>query len=161
MTSHALYYNLPYLKHKQKRITKTVRFSEFYTVSVLLERHIYVNCFTNFLSLSFSFFFVLVTFTFTASWLAGVKRTILKLPRVFYSKNDDCIIIWHFWHVFDTLSVYFVNITLLCSSVLCSLHCALIRVTFHDSSVTPKRIRWKIYWSFLDIALRLTRAGVS
>ena len=118
---------------------------------VLLERHTYVSCFLilyHFCFLFFSCFGQNVTFTLTASWLAGVKRTILKLPRVFYSKNDDCIIIWHFWHVFDTLSVYFVNITLLCSSVLCSLHCALIRVTFHNSSVTPKRIRWKIYWSF-------------
>ena len=43
---------------------------------------------------------------------------------------------------------------------LCSLHCAVIRVTFHNSSVTPKRIRTKIYWSFLDIALKEPRAGV-
>ena len=88
---------------------------------VLLERHTYVSCFLilyHFCFLFFSCFGQNVTFTLTASWLAGVKRTILKLPRVFYSENDDCIIIWHFWHVFDTLSVYFVNITLLCSSVL-------------------------------------------
>ena len=43
---------------------------------------------------------------------------------------------------------------------LCSLHCAVIKVTFHNSSVTPKRIRTIIYWSFLDIALEEPRAGV-
>ena len=65
-----------------------------------------------------------------------------------------------FWYIICLLCKYNFVVLLCAQEQLCSLHCAVIRVTFHDSSVTPKRIRTKIYWSFLDIALKEPRAGV-
>ena len=70
----------------------------------------------------------MVTFTSTAStasWLAGVKRTILKLPRVFYSKNDDCFInlalLTCFWYIICLLCKYnFVVLICALQSALCS-----------------------------------------
>ena len=101
------------------------------SVSVLLERHTYVSCFLilyHFCFLFFSCFGQNVTFTLTASWLAGVKRTILKLPRVFLLQK------WWLYYNLALLTCFWYIICLLCKYNFVVLLCALQSALCSDQS---------------------------
>ena len=72
----------------------------------------------------FHYLFITFVFLFFLFWskcqihscLAGVIIYRSKSFSEFFTpQNDDWIIIWHFWRVFDTLFLYYLHITLLFS----------------------------------------------
>ena len=96
----------------------------------------------------FHYLFITFVFLFFLFWskcqihscLAGVIIYGSKSSSEFFTpQNDEWIIIWHFWRVFDTLFLYYLHITLLFSCL------ALGRF-----SAIPKKDQYIFVLSFLD-----------
>ena len=125
------------------------RFLSFYCLPSMQGRRISSSTIrTPYFCKLFHYLFITFVFLFFLFWskcqihscLAGVIIYGSKSSSEFFTpQNDEWIIIWHFWRVFDTLFLYYLHITLLFSCL------ALGRF-----SAIPKKDQYIFVLSFLD-----------